>query len=121
MPRPLGRDTITILKPTITIDPVDNTELIDFTTPTEIVVPFCFVQPFLPADKLQFEITSDRDYSRATWVAFAPSTPDTREIEPHDRIEFDGDTYEVFGKVGAWRRFNGSNHHVQIILQTREG
>ena len=121
MPRRLGHDTITILKPAVEVDADDNSQYLDYGNPTEIEVRFCSVQPFLPADKLQFEITADRDYARATWVVFAPSTEDTRAIEPRDRIEFQGRVYEVFGEVGAWRRFNGANHHVQIILQTREG
>lgn len=121
MPRPLGNDTITILKPTFVTDTVDNTGYWDFSNPTEITVENCSVQPFLPSDKLQFEITSERDYSRATWRLYAPSTSDTRNIDPHDRISFEGVEYEVFGRVGTWRRFSGANHHVQIILQRRTG
>lgn len=121
MPRPLGNDTITILKPTLITDAVDNTSYWDFSNPTEITVENCSVQPFLPADKLAYEETRERDYSRSIWVVYAPSTEDTRGILPHDRVRFLGEVYEVFGEVGAWRRFHAKPHHVQIMLQRREG
>ncbi len=121
MARPLGSDVITILKPVSVTDVVDNSRQLTWVSPTELEVRQCSVQPFLPSDKLQFEITSERDYARATWVVFAPSTAVTRALKPHDRIKFEDRVYEVYGEVGSWRRFNGSPHHVQIILQTREG
>lgn len=119
MGRPLGKDTIYIQRSTRTTDTVDNTQYDTFSA--EIEVKFCSVQPFLPADKLQFEITAEREYARATWVVFAPSTADTRALRPRDRVRFGSRVYEVYGEVGSWRRMNGMNHHVQIILQTREG
>lgn len=121
MPRPLGNDTITLLQPELDTDSVDGGTVFDWDNATETEIDGCSVQPFLPADKLQFEITSDRDYARATWVVFAPSNSTTRGIRPHDRILFLEREYEVFGEIGAWRRLDGSTHHVQIILQTREG
>ena len=121
MPTPLGHDTITVLKPTITTDTVDNAQMIDFDSPTEVVVAGCSVQPFLPADKLQYENTSERDFARATWVVYAPHNAVTLAIAPRDRISFLGRVYEVYGEVGAWRRRSGQPHHVQIILMTREG
>lgn len=121
MGRPLGNDTIYIQTPTLVVDDADNTTYYDFEDPTEVEVPFCSVQPFKPSDKLQFEITAERDYARATWRVYAPPTAEVMALEPHDRIRFDGRVYEVYGEVGLWRRLNGVRHHVQIILQTREG
>ena len=118
---PLGNDTITLLKPTATTDTRDNTLYWSFTSPTEVVVNGCSVQPFLPSDKLQFEVTIDRDYSRSTWRVYAPPTTDVMAVKAHDRISFAGDEYEVFGNPGTWRNRHGVLHHVQIIIQVRLG
>lgn len=121
MVRPLGSDTITILKPDIQTDTTDNTLYFDWSSPTEIEVEGCSFQPFLPSDKLQFEDSGDRDFARSTWRIYAPYTLPVLAISKHDRIRFQDQEYEVFGLTGSWRRFNGAGHHVQIIVQLREG
>lgn len=121
MARPLGNETITILKPVETVDTVDNTTYFSWTTPTEVEVSGCSFQPFLPSDKLQYEETRDRDFSRSTWRVYAPYTADVLAIQPHDRIRHLGQVYEVFGHTGSWRHLSGVGHHVQIIVQLREG
>lgn len=119
--RPLGNDTVTILKPDVVVDSVDNTTYFDFDNATEIVVEECSIQPFLLAAQLQFEVTGERDYARTTWRLYAPTTDDTLAIEPHDRIRFDGQDYEIYGIGGSWRRLMGTSHHMQFVLQQRRG
>lgn len=119
--RALGNDTITLVKPTIIVDPVDNTEVISFDTTTEIVVRRCMIEPFLLSEKLQEEITGERDFVRSTWRVWAPATADVLALSHHDRIIHQGQEYEVFGHLGVWRDFAGRNHHVQFIIELREG
>lgn len=37
------------------------------------------------------------------------------DIEPTDRFEWDGDTYEVDGEVGRWKR-HAELHHQEAVL-----
>lgn len=117
--RRLGNDTIYIQRATTNTDTVDNTQY--YTFGDEIEVKYCSVQPFLPSDKLQYEVTAERDYARSTWRVYAPPTDDILALRPRDRVRFETRVYEVFGEVGAWRDRSGTRHHAQIILQTREG
>lgn len=119
--KPLGSDTITIVKPTISIDPMGNATIIDFSSPTEIVVKKCAFEPFLLAEKLQFEDVRDRDFARSTWRVWMPPTADTLAILPRDRIRFDGQEYELFGHIGIWKDFKGKTEHVQFVVQLRTG
>lgn len=119
--KPLGNDTITIVKPTLSLDTVGNATVIDFENPTLIVIRKCAFEPFLLAEKLQFEDVRDRSYSRSTWRVWIPPTDDALAIEPHDRIRFDGVEYELFGHIGIWKDFNGKIEHVQLVVQLRTG
>ena len=119
--RPLGQETITIVKPTVTVDTVDNTTYLDWDNVTTVDVKKCSFQPFLPSDKLQFEETRDRDYARSTWRIYAPYVDSVLALKPHDRIRHLGLEYEVYGHIGTWRDMRGNPHHVQIIVQQREG
>lgn len=117
----LGSDVVTIVKPTLSVDSVDNTDILSFDTPTLIVIKNCNVQPFLISAQLQIENTNERDYARTTWRLYMPINTDTLNIQPHDRIRLLGDEYEIYGIGGAWRTFSGSRHHIQYVIQQRRG
>lgn len=122
MIRPLGGDTITILKPTTAVDSRDNTTYLTFSPPSaSIAVSGCMVEPFLLSEKLQFEDTRERDYARTTWRVWAPATADVLSIDRHDRLIYDGQEYEIFGYVGVWKYLSGNTRHVQFIIQLRLG
>lgn len=116
--RPLGSDTFTIVRAPLLTDPIDDSEYRDWNNATRTVVNDASVQPFPMAEKLNFEDNRDREFSRTAVRFFAP--PGTR-VESTDRIEFDGDTYDVFGQGGPWRRFGGQERYVQFIGRMREG
>lgn len=118
MPRPLGSDTITILRAPLVVDPVDNSSYRDWDTAVSTPVYRCSVQPFPMAEKLNFEENRSREFSRTAIRIWCP--PGTR-FEPTDRILYMGETYDVFGHQGVWHRFRGQEHHVQIIARLREG
>lgn len=122
MGRSLGRDTVTLITPAVQTDPVDNTTWYDYgVAATRTDIKNCSVQPFLLAEKLQFEITAERTFARSTLRVFAPSTALTRNIQPNDRVIFDGLTYEVFGHVGRWSNIGSQPDHVAFIIMLREG
>lgn len=116
--RPLGSDTFTIIRAPLVTDPRDGSQYRDWDNPTTTVVTQASVQPFPMAEKLNFEEGRDREYSRTAMRFYAP--PGTR-VESTDRIEFAGDTYDVFGMDGPWRRFNGVERYVQFIGRVRVG
>lgn len=120
--RALGSETITILKPTVTTDSRDNTEILSFSPPAaSIEVKGCNVQPFLISAVLQQEVTGERDYARATWRVWAPAEDEVLELDPHDRILFKGLEYELFGFPYPWSHLNGAVRHVQFVMQIRQG
>jgi hypothetical protein len=116
--RPLGSDTFTIVRAALVTDSRDNSEYRDWDNATRTDIPDSNIQPFPMAEKLNFEDNRDREYSRTAIRVYAP--PGT-VVEPTDRIEFDGGTYDVFGAAGPWRRFSGQERYVQFIARIREG
>lgn len=118
MPRPLGSDTITILRAPLATDPRDGTQYRDWNNATSTTVHRCNVQPFPLAEKLNFEFNLDREFSRTAIRIYAPPGTD---FLPEDRILFNGTSYDIFGSKGDWRRFSGSPHHVQVIARQLEG
>lgn len=118
MARPLGSDTIIIVRAPLVTDPQDGSEYRDWNNPVSITVAQCNVQPFPMAEKLNFEFNLDREFARTAIRIYAP--PGTR-FESSDRIVFDSTTYEVFGHDGPWKRFSGQERYVQVIARVKEG
>lgn len=116
--RPLGSDTFVIQRAALIVDPVDGSEYRDWNNPTLITVINSNVQPFKMAEKLNIEDNRDREFSQTAVRVYAPAS--TR-FEPTDRLLFDGDTYEILAHDGPWRRFDGSENHVQVIARLRTG
>lgn len=117
MPR-LGSETITILRAPLVTDPVDFSEYRDWDNPTETTVNDVTAEPFLMAEKLNFEYERNREYAQTALRFYCPAG--TR-FESTDRIRYDGLIYEVFGHGGVWHRLNGEEHHVQVIGRRRQG
>lgn len=114
----LGSETITILTGPLVTDPVDESVYRDWDNPTEVVVYDVNVQPFMMAEKLNYEFERDREYAQTALRFYCPAG--TR-FESTDRIRYNGIIYEVFGHQGVWHRFSGAEHHVQVIGRRREG
>lgn len=114
----LGSETFEILRAPLVVDPVDGSSYRDWNNPVHITVVDANIQPFMMAEKLNFEETRDREFARTALRFYCP--PGTR-VEATDRIFYNGETYEVFGHDGVWHRFSGAEHHVQFIGQRKEG
>jgi hypothetical protein len=116
--RPLGNDTVTILRAPLVSVPRDGSLVRDWDNATTTSVTKCNVQPFPMAEKLVIEENRDREYVRSAYRVHAPAG--TR-VEHTDRVIYNGDTYDVFGHMGEWHRFSGKENHVTFIIRLREG
>ena len=116
--RPLGSDTIVIVRAPLITDPRDGSEYRDWNNATSTPISQCMVEPFMLAEKLNFEENRDREYARTALRIYAPPGTD---IDINDRVEFEDHTYDVFGHPGRWRRFNGVERYVSVIGRIREG
>lgn len=114
----LGKDTVVVQRATLVTDPQDQSQYRDWSTTTEIVIKNCNVQPFPPAEKLNFEESRNREFARTAIRIYAPAG--SRFLST-DRILYDGIVYEVFGHQGIWREFNGREKYVQVIARRMEG
>lgn len=114
----LGNDTFTILRAPLVEDPRDGSKRRDWDNAEEIIVKYAMVQPFRLAEKLNFEISREREFARTAIRFFAP--PGT-VVHSTDRVMYRGDEYEVFGHDGNWVDFTGKEDHVAFIGRRQEG
>ena|SRR5688572_12361482 len=114
----LGRDSFTVVRAPLVTDVRDNTQYRDWDNATSTVVTKAKVNPFELAEKLNFEINSEREYSRTGLKFYAPAGT---SVEYTDRIEYQGRTYAVFGEPQVWTDFEGVQHHVEFVAQLRRG
>lgn len=72
-----------------------------------------FVQPLSASEN-----DVDREYAASHVRFFGPAGAN---IESTDRLEFDGDTYEVDGEPARWRDDDGQIHHLQVDVKRVTG
>lgn len=119
MPRkPLGRDTFIIRRAELVWSESAAAFYRDWDNSVDIVVEDAQVQPFRLAEKLNFEITKEREFSRTAMRFFAPADID---VDPNDKIIYRDQEYEVFGHLGVWTGFRGTADHVAFLARRREG
>lgn len=106
----LLRDTVTRLRGT-TGTGSHGEPVIDWSSPATAVYA-AEVQPVSTAEAL-----AAQQRTETRWKAFLPYEAD---VEPTDRIVWDGDTYEVDGDVERWK-MNGRGHHLEVFLNRFEG
>lgn len=114
---PLGDDTFTVVRAQLIEDPRSGAKYRDWANASRIVVPNAKVNPFQLAEKLNYEINAEREYARTGMKFFYPPM----EIYHTDRIEYDGDTYTVFGHPMVWKDFEGQPDHGELVAQLKEG
>lgn len=118
MARSLGKDEFIIRRAPLVVNPRDNTEYRDWDNATDTLVVNAQVQPFLLSEKLNYEITKEREFARQGQRFFAPAGTD---VEYTDRIIYREEEYEVFGVNAVWTNFRGQVDHVAFIARIREG
>jgi hypothetical protein len=108
----LGDHTISIVRPgSRPADYGTGTEL-DWATATTSEVSGCSVQP-APSE----DFTIDRDTFTTRWVAYLPKDTD---VHAHDRVQWEGDTYEIDGGVLRWH-FGALSHVVVNLRRSEDG
>lgn len=114
----LGGDTIVIKRAPEVVSGRGNERSRDWANAEETTYRNCMVEPFLLTDKLKIEENEQREFSEDTWRVWIPGRIDVRYT---DRIEWEGEDYEVRGLPGYWRDLNGKNSHTNIMVRKRVG
>lgn len=112
--KPLGGNTITVVRAQLVIDPRDNSLYRDWVNASQTVVERCMVEPYPLAEKLNVEDMRDREFVRTALRVYAPKTTD---IIYTDRVLFNGLEYRMFGDAGNWFHLNGALNHLAFIIR----
>ncbi len=116
--RPLGGNTIIILRANLLTDPRDNSQYRDWPHATETTVTGCMVEPYPLAEKLNVEDMRDREFVRTALRVYAPKTTD---VVYTDRVLFNGILYKLFGDGNDWFHLDGTKNHVAFIIRRSHG
>lgn len=85
-------------------------QFIDWTTPAQLPISGCSVQPVAGTEYLL-----DRDAVVSRWTLYAPLGAD---ILPSDRIRHNGADYDVDGSVQDWPDAFGLGHTTALLRRT---
>lgn len=96
----------------------DNTKYRDWPNATRTLVRGCIIEPMKLAEKINKEDNKDREFVHTPSRCYCPSTTDVIHT---DRIEYDGELYDVFGKPMPWRGFDNVGTYISFIMIFREG
>ena len=108
--------SIVILRAPLAADRYGN-EKPDWDNPVRTLVEGVNVQPAGIRSPASQEDTDDRQVTVTAWDLQTPEGVDL-DLLPTDRVEFDGMTLEVAGKVGRWPDpFGPGVHHVEARLK----
>lgn len=118
MARPLGVETLTIVRAVLAVSARDNSEYRDWANATETVITQCAVQPFVLSEKLVEEVNAEREFIKQAWRVWAPAGTDVLYT---DRAIWRGEEYEVLGITGIWNHVYGPEHHRSFMIRARVG
>lgn len=107
-----ARQSVTRQRGTVADDGHGN-ETFDWSTPDEILIERCTVQPGASQ-----EILAGRD---ATLIQYTVSAPGTPDVLATDRVQYNGGTYDIDGEPLFWPSPTGALDHTIILLKTWEG
>lgn len=105
--------TIVRLRAPLVTDRYGNSKR-DWSTPERLTVSGVNVQPG-GSPPQSAEDTTDRQVTITEWRLYTPKGMDL-DLEETDRVEWEGLTLRVDGKVGRWR-ISGRVHHVEAALK----
>lgn len=95
----------------------------DWSTAEEHQLDGCRLQP-MASDEIHFTGTDDAEGGVARtaiitrWRLFTPPSPD---LNPHDRVRYDGVVYEIDGQVLDWPSPTGMLAHSEVVLKRVDG
>lgn len=110
--RPLGVDTITVLRAPIIADDHGNDKR-DWAHASSTIIDGCDAQPQGSQETLVNE-----DQTLIAYLVLAPPGSDVRST---DRVELNGRTFEVYGVPGVWTSRSGRLDYVEIRLTDWRG
>lgn len=116
--RPLGGNTIIVVRAPLITDPRDNSLYRDWAHATLFTIKNVMAEPFPLAEKLNFEDNRDREFSRTACRFYMPADTD---ILYTDRIRHENNDYDVFGHPGRWFDLDGKGNHIAVIGRVRSG
>jgi len=115
----IGSDSFIRLRaPMVTSQRDGVSEYRDWDNATQLVVPNVMVQPFKMAEKLNFEVSFNREFVRTAYRFLLEGDFD---ILPTDKVIWSGSTMEVFGHKQTWKRFNGYIFYTGFIARISDG
>lgn len=103
--------SITIVRPGTSTDDYGN-ERPDWDDAVRVPVSGVNVQP----KGSSVEDTDDKQMTITGWGLYTPRGMDL-DLRETDRVEFDGMTLQVVGKVGRWPAPGGGVHHIEADLR----
>lgn len=106
------RQSVTIVRPAESEDEYHNIKFDYGAAAARIPVANVNVQPFGGSS----EDTDDRQVTVTGWRLYTPRGRDL-DLRETDRIEFDGMTLQVSGKVARWPAPGGGVHHIEADLK----
>lgn len=104
--------SVTIVRPVEAEDEYHNIKLDYGSAALRIPVTGVNVQPFGGSA----EDTDDRQVTVTGWRLYTPRGVDM-DLRETDRVEFDGMTLQVTGKVARWPAPGGGVHHIEADLR----
>ena len=106
-------ETVTRLRGIVKVDPYSGEATdVDWTTPDRLALEGSSVQPEQGSEE-----TFDRDMVTSRWRLWHHNPG--ADLDARDRIEYDGDVYEVDGEVMRWRHHRLG--HLTCLLKRAEG
>lgn len=115
---PLGNQVFHVVRAPLAVDARSGSQYRDWDNAVTTPVIWSLITPFELAEKLSFEDTKEREYARINMKVYAPPGTD---VVHTDKIVYLGDVYEVLGHIGRWPTFDGQEHHVEFVIQRKEG
>lgn len=115
----IGSESITLLRAPLVKDARSGQMIRDWSSAVEYPITGCSVQPFPLSEKLNVEVSDNREFIRSSVRVYAP--PDSILPEPTDRFLYRGREYELFGFTSEWVDLEGALDHLAYIGRIREG
>lgn len=106
------RQTVTRIRPSTTVS--RGSTIFDWSAASTASIPGCSMQPGSTVRDMDGRVLNFSD----GYTAYIP--PDA-DVQPGDRIAYDGHTYEIKGDIRKWISPTGAISHIQLNLERWSG
>ena len=115
----LGNAVVTLLRAPLVKDTRSGQLVRDWPNAAQYVITGCSVQAFPLAEKLNVEVSDNREFARSSVRVYAPAGSEVPE--PTDRFVYRGREYEIFGFAAEWSDLEERLDHVAYVGRIRRG